>query len=135
MPSSLMKMDHIIEPKQKIYDEIGDIDDIEVMFNYVLVATYERPNKTASGIHLTDMTLKEDQYQGTVGLVVKKGPMAFENDQKVDFHGENVQIGDWVVFRASDGWKISINGKVNKHCRMLEDAHIKMKIKHPDRVY
>ena len=49
------------------------IDGIDVLFNQVLIAVYERPKVTASGIHLPDQSTDEDRYQGKVGLVLKRG--------------------------------------------------------------
>ena len=44
----------------------------------------------------------------------------------------NVNEGDWVLFRPSDGWQISINGV---SCRIMDDIHIRGKLAHPDTVW
>lgn len=118
--------------KQQILDGVGDLSDIEIMFNHVLIGIWKRPEMTAGGIHLPDTVRKEDDYQGKVGLVLKLGPQAYQSDNEVDFGTQKVSVGDWVVFRPGDGWQLKIR---DKECRMLIDASIKMKITKPDLVY
>jgi co-chaperonin GroES (HSP10) len=127
-----MKMTHDIDPRDKIWKEIGKIDNVRIYNNQVLIAIYERPEKTASGIFTTQQYRDEDKWQGKVGLVVKKGPTAFVDDEGKWFQQQNIKVGDWVVFRPSDGWPLTVNGKM---CRMLEDINLKGDIDHPDDVW
>ncbi len=111
----------------------GALDDIKkVMSNLVLVAIYMRGNTivTPNGvtIYVPDSTAQEDQFQGKVGLVLKKGPLAFVNDARNDFGGQSVEPGEWIAFRVSDGWPVDVNGV---HCRLLEDIHIKLGVAPP----
>lgn len=130
MPVS--KMVHDVDPAKQLLKEIGDISGFEVLYNEVLIGIYQRPEKTAGGIILTDKTRGEDQYQGKAGLVLKKGPMAFVSDESFDFKGQTLEIGEWVSIWVSDGKAIKINGVL---CRMVEDRYIKLKIPAPDSVY
>ena len=75
---------------------------------------------------------KEDEYQGKVGLVLKKGPLAFVDDDKTSFEGQDASIGDWVVFRSSDGWALNVNGIL---CRMLQDIQVRLTVPSPDTVF
>lgn len=127
-----MSMDHISDPKADIMKDIGDLSTIELFNNQVLVAIYVRPTKTKSGIYLPDATVAEDKIQGKVGLVVKKGPMAFVDASEQWFTDIEVNEGDWVIFRPSDGWGITIN---NLMCRILEDTAVRGKITAPDQVW
>lgn len=127
-----MKMTHDTDPKLDILEAIGDIKDVEIFNNQILVGIYIRPQKTKSGIFLTDSTVDEDRYQGKVGLIVKMGPDAFEDETGKWFKGANVKVGDWVVFRPSDGWAISVNGK---SCRILDDIAVRGRIQSPDIVW
>lgn len=127
-------MDHRGDPRKALAEKIGDISEVELFNNQVLVAVYIRPNKTASGIYLSDSTRDEDRFQGKVGLVLKMGPAAFVDPDNKWFVGANVKVGDWVVIRASDGWSLTINSK-DGLCRMIDDIQIRAKIDHPDRVY
>jgi co-chaperonin GroES (HSP10) len=134
MPS-LMKMVHETDPADEIMRELAeDLANIEPMFNQVMVATYVRPEKTKGGIILAENSgpRKEDLYQGKTGLVVKLGPTAFMDDGAVKFHGQKVAVGDWVVFRPSDGWKLLVNGR---EVRVLQDVFLKAKIASPDLVF
>ena len=127
-----MLMEHEDDPAKKLRDASGDISKIEVFNNQLLVAVYVRPPKTKSGIYLTDKTTDEDQYQSKVGLVLKKGPMAFDDQSGEWFKGIAIEEGDWIVFRPSDGWSITVNGQL---CRMIDDVNIKGRIDNPDRVW
>jgi co-chaperonin GroES (HSP10) len=118
--------------KQEIIEEVGDISQVEVMYNQILVGIWKRPEKTKGGIILTDNTRKEDDYQGKVGLVLKCGPSAFQSTDEMDFGTQSVQVGDWVVFRPGDGWQLKVG---DRPCRMLVDASIKLKIPKPEMVY
>jgi len=125
-------MEHADDPKKAILDEIGSIDDINVFNNQILVAIYMRPEKTKSGIILTDDTRSEDRYQGKVGLVLKKGATAFVDPDNKWFVDTNVEIGDWVYFRVTDGWSVNVHGV---SCRVLEDTDIRGSIQYPDSVW
>jgi co-chaperonin GroES (HSP10) len=127
-----MIMEHAEDPRKKLLDEIGDILNIEIFNNQILAAVYIRPQKTKTGIYLTDKTTDEDRYQSKVGLVIKMGPDAFQDSSGTWFNGMNIELGDWIVFRPSDGWSITVN---NVLCRMIDDVNIKGKIIHPDQVW
>jgi co-chaperonin GroES (HSP10) len=125
-------MDHSSDPKAGILKDIGDLSTIELFNNQVLVAVYVRPNKTKSGIYLPDATVAEDKIQGKVGLVVKKGPLAFVDASNQWFTDIEVNEGDWVIFRPSEGWGITVS---NLMCRILDDTAVRGKITSPDQVW
>jgi len=127
-----MKMNHEVDPAQEIINSVGDLKDFELFNNQLLVGIYIRPQKTKSGIILTDKTVEEDRYQGKVGLVLKVGPTAFIDEKGEWFKGVVVSEGDWVVFRPSDGWALSIEGQP---CRILEDYTVRARIQQPDAVW
>ena len=118
--------------KTEIMAKLGSLADVDVFHNRILVATFVRPERTASGLYLSDQTKKEDEYQGTVGVVVKKGPGAFVDAGSVEFFGKNVEVGDWVVYSLHSGRGLAMNGV---HCRIIEDAHVDMVIPQPDMVF
>jgi co-chaperonin GroES (HSP10) len=126
-----------VDPAAEIYRSLGNISDVEVCSNQILVAVYIRPEKTAGGLILPDATRDEDKYQSKVGLIVKMGPDAcleWRDDAKFS-------VGDWIVFRVSDGWSLGIkndaapSGSSGVICRMLSDDSIRMRISHPERVW
>jgi len=127
-----MVMEHSTDPKQALKKEVGNVDSVEVFNNQVLVAVYTRPEKTKSGIYLTSGTRDEDKIQGKVGLVLKKGPQAFVDPSNNWFEGIDISLDDWVFFRPSDGWSVTINNVV---CRMLDDTNIRGRIQAPDQVW
>lgn len=127
-----MRMEHDVDPKQTIHDGMGDISDIEIFHNQVLVAIYVRPEKTKSGLYLSSQTRDEDKYQGKVGLVIKKGEDAFKDPSGKWFKGVSIEVGDWIVFRPADGWQITVHGQL---CRILDDTDVRGRIPVPDSVW
>lgn len=127
-----MDMDHSVDPKQDLLDRLGDLSEVDLFHNQVLLAIYIRPEKTKSGIILTDKYRDEDKYQSKVGLAVKFGDLAFDDPTDAWFKGVEVKMHDWVVYRPSDGWSININGV---DCRVLDDVNARMRIPSPDMVW
>jgi len=127
-----MIMSHEVDPKQKLLEDLGDISPFEIFNNQILVAVYIRPIKTKSGLYLPDQSREEDKVQGKVGLVVKKGPAAFVDETSEWYKDISVELHDWVVFRPSDGWSITVN---NVLCRIIDDTAIRGKVDMPDRVW
>ena len=125
-------MEHVDDPSVAIKKKVGDLKDFVIFGNFVLLGVYERPEKTKSGLFLSDQTRGEDKHQGKAGLVLKKGPLAFVSDANYDFKGQNVELGDWVSIWVSDGRALYINGQL---ARLVEDQHIRLKIPAPDTVY
>ena len=123
---------HEADPKEKLLTDLGDISKVELLNTQVLVAVYIRPEKTKGGIIMSTKSLDEDRYQSKVGLIVKTGPSAFVESDGKWFSGLNLKAGDWIVFRPSDGWNVTVNGVL---CRMFDDAAIRARIPHPDTVY
>lgn len=126
------EMDHKGDPKKNLKSQIGNVEDIEIFNNQILVGVYVRPVQTKSGIFLPESHVAEDQHQSKVGLVLKKGPSAFIDDKNEWFRDMDIQLDDWILFRASDGWAITINNIV---CRVLDDTNVRGRIQHPDRVW
>ena len=127
-----MRMVHETDPADEIVSQVGDLSKFQLFANQILLGVYKRPEKTMSGIHLPDRVRDEDEHQGKVGLVLKKGPQAFVDDQDMTFNGQNVEVGDWVAMWVTDGRKISINKQL---CRIVKDTEIRMKVPAPDLVY
>lgn len=130
-----MQMVHDKPPEKVIFDAMGDISGLEIYHNQVLIAVYQRPERTIGGIIVPDTTggtRDEDKWQGKVGLIVKLGPDAFDDPGGKWFRDVNLKVGDWVIFRPSDGWAITVHKTL---CRILEDTVIRGKIDHPDRVW
>lgn len=136
---------HIEDPRVAIVNNAGDLSAIEVYNNQVLVGLYKRPTdiKTKGGVMLPDAVVKEDHWQTKVGLVLKTGPQAFTDTSGSGFWFHDHEgtprhpvVGDWVVFRHSDGWSVTLlnNGR-RQDCRVFDDISIRMKITDPDMVY
>jgi co-chaperonin GroES (HSP10) len=127
-----MLMNHEIDPAKVILDEIGDTSKVEVFNNQLLVAVYIRPEKTKSGLLLPGQTRDEDKFQSKVGLVLKKGPSAFQDTSGEWFQDIDIDVNEWIIMRSSDGWSITVNGVL---CRMIDDMNVRGRVDHPDRVW
>ena len=127
-----MQMHHEIDPAEKILAEIGDLSTVKLFNNEILVGVYLRPERTKSGLFMTDENRSEDRHQSKVGLLLKSGPKAFEPNAEGWFEGEEFNLHDWLVFRPSDGWQITIHGVL---CRVLKDVQVKMRVQTPDEAW
>lgn len=125
-------MIHDRDPVEEIVERIGDLSDVVVPSNKVLVGIYLRPQRTKGGIELPDKYRDEDVYQGKAGLVLKCGPTAFKGDWRVE--GFAPKPGDWIAFRPSDGFKIDIRSREG-HCILLDDTAIRLILPAPDLVF
>lgn len=129
---------HKEDPKEALLRRVGDIPDGLVMFSRILVAIYQPPivEKTNGGVFLSSSIQAEDVeesiWQGRVGLCIALGPQAYQDDDDVKFHGQKVEVGDWVWFRPSDGAGLDL-GEV--FCRIFDsERYIIGKLPHPDMV-
>ena len=128
------------DPKKALLDAAGNVGDYLVLHNLLLVATYIPPEKTHGGIILPDNSLLENRYQGKVGLVLKKGPLAFKDDKSVNFGGVEIEEGDWVVYNPSDGTELFIRDRTREQnegisCRLIDDINIKARVSDPALIY
>ena len=130
MPPAVML--HEKEPRDVLKEAVGDIENVEIFRNQVLVAIYIPPEKTRGGILMPGSTRDENKFQGKIGLVLKNGPLAFVDPEGKWFAGVKIEIDDWVVFRPSDGWALTVNGHV---CRVIDDTDIRGRVDHPDKVW
>ena len=132
-----MRMIHPENPRDVVYKKVGMTKDLkipgfELFGNRVLCGLYERPEKTAGGIILTQKTRSEEVPQGKAALILMKGVSAFKDDDAFSFHGNNVEIGDWIMLFVSYGLSCNVNGYP---CRIIRDQDITMRIPSPDQVY
>lgn len=148
MPAPAKKLLSVVDyfdTKADILAKLGDVSGFEIALNEVLLAIYERPEKTPGGIIQTHRTLKEDIYQGKVGLVVKIGGAcrfeATDEASGVTF-GIPIAMHDWVVVRPSDTWSLDVNGNPDAlsredfvPCRLVKDRLIRAKVSNPASVW
>lgn len=125
--------DHQVDPKKEIWDRVQPyLGQIEVIGARLLIAIYQRPEKTKGGIIITQKTQGEDVWQGKVGLVLKMGPLAFTSDEKATFLPPLPLIGDWVAVRVGDTWQAIIG---EQHVRMVEDVDVRLILQQPDIIF
>ena len=121
------------DPRAAILKAVGDLAKVEtVCADLVLLGTYIRNEKTAGGIIRPVDVLKEDEYQGKVGLVLKSGPIAFGDWEDDATRGENARLNSWVVYQIKDAWPVQINGTA---CRLIPYDKIRMRVSDPSMVF
>lgn len=132
MQKKALLMVHTADPKQAIWDNVSEhLNGIQVMGADVLLGIYVRPDKTAGGIILSDKTRGEDVYQGKVAMVLKLGPLAFQEDAANKFPVKP-QVGDWVTVRVGDTFQLQIG---DQPCRLADENDIRLVVERPDVIY
>ncbi len=131
-----------VNPAERMFREAGNLDGYEVFNNQVLVGTYVgHPTMMLGGkeFHLSDHTRKESGFQSKIGMILKMGPNAFQDENGKWFKGVTFEVGDWIVYRASDGWalKLQSDNPEGCLCRLIDDISVRMRIpaSEIDRVY
>lgn len=125
-------MVHDTDPKKVILDKVkGVVDDITVMGAQLLIGVYVRPERSAGGIILAQQTRNEDKWQGKVGLVLKKGPLAFVDDGSHNFGDVVPAVGDWVMINVGDTFAFELGGD-EQRARVVEDVNVKAILNKPD---
>lgn len=121
------------DKRQAIIDAVGDLSGVKVHSDLVLVGTYIRDEKRASGLILPEEHLKEDEFQGKVGLVLARGPHAYtEYTDGGNDGGKNAELHTWVVFSIKETWPVQINGTA---CRFIAYDKIRATIPDPKMVF
>lgn len=118
--------------RQRLLEMVGDLSGFSVNMNRILIAVWERPQKTGGGI-IRPAGYNEDRYQGVAGIVLRYGPLAYVSDEVVRFaENDKPPLHSWVVFRKGDGFRVPIRAA---QCVVLEsEKGIKMVIPRPDLV-
>ena len=129
-----MRLHHDRDPKEALLEKIGDLSGVTLSLNRVLCAIYEMPKdaKTKGGVFLADRTTNESIWQGKALLVLRMGPLAFKDDEHVNFGGLAVKEGDWVFARAQDGSILEVNGVP---MRLYRDVDILGTLTDPDAIW
>ncbi len=136
---------HETNPADEIRQDVGYLcDDITVLGADVLIVMYQRIGlrevRTAGNIIIPETkngTAGEDKFQGKVGLVVKLGPIAFQDDQTHQWGGVKPKVGDWVLINVSetysfdlpvyaDGARAGISSPTGeRRARVVQDVYVK----------
>ena len=128
--------DYRNDPRGFLLERCFWIETCTVFHNWVITATYFLPEylgeSRAKGIILPDQTHDDALYQGKIGLVIGKGPLAFRDDEHVKFQGQDVKIGEWVQYDVMEGRQFTAD---RVHCRRLKDTQIVMRVPDPRLIY
>ncbi len=122
--------------RARIMQRIGPaLHGIKVFGNRVLVAKFTRERVGSGRLLAAAPPPLEDKYQGKIGLVIAKGTIAFQDDDSHQFHGDNVEVGDWVFYAYGDGTDLDLTppGTAEKvHCKLLKEAEVAGVVPRPD---
>lgn len=119
--SKIVELSQAKDPKKALVEAVN-VNDLEVPGENILVATYIRPEKTTGGIIRPESNIKEDEFQGNIGLVIKLG--------------EGLELMDdllhkWVIFGYTDGLRFRYDGVP---CRIISVERIRATVKDPSKV-
>lgn len=132
---AVIKMQHKADPKGELLKKVGDISDIEVLNDKVLIAIYEHEGVTKGGIITGVRTGTESKFQGKVGLILAMGPCV-NPEGKDALRGCYFNVGDWVAVNASDGLSMNAGAHGNDTMlRLLSEANIHIRVKAPDSIW
>lgn len=120
------------DPKQAIIKAVGDLSKVDVFSDLVLLGTFIRNERTAGGIIRPLDNIKEDEYQGKTGLVLKAGPLAYTDFEDDANRGQNARLHTWVVFAVKDGWPVQVNGTA---CRFVPYDKLRARLPDPSMVF
>lgn len=142
MPQPL-RVVHTTDPRQEILDDVRPIlKDWHIPPTSVLLVMYERGKTkggdvmTKGGIIVPEVqhgSLKEDKWQGKVGLVVKVGAVAFTNTDTYDWHDFAPKEGDWVVVNVGDTFSFDLPG--DRRARLVDEQNVRLVVPSPDLVW
>lgn len=68
----------------------------------ILLKVYAGEEKSEGGIVLTEEARANEVYRSVVGLVLDKGPVAYDKDNVYE-KWNKCEVGDWVIFRTNAG--------------------------------
>jgi hypothetical protein len=141
VPQPLMLL-HRVDPKQQIVDAVGPwVKDIRIRPYDVMVATYLREKVvgdkvTTTGVFLSDGdqgTIREDRFQGKVGLVMQVGSLAFTETSDHRWKDFIPAAGDWVVLNVGDTFAFDLPG--GWRVRIVEENLVRAIVPRPDIIW
>ena len=97
--SKIVELARAEDPKQALIEAV-DVSKIGVWGENLLVATYIRPERTKGGIIRPESIVREDEFQGNIGLVLKIGDGLEEAEDL---------LHKWVRFGYNDGLRWRYN--------------------------
>jgi co-chaperonin GroES (HSP10) len=133
---------HSRDPGEEIVaDSSAILNGFRIRPTDVLLVMYQREKiqgdkRTAGGIFIPDNgagTLREDAYQGKVGVVMKVGSIAFTTDDDHNWGDFVPKPGDWVVVNVGDTFSFDLpNGR---RARVVDENLVRAIIPQPDLVW
>lgn len=141
MPAPVQLL-HRVDPKQQIISAVDPwVEGVQIRPYDVLIAMYlrekiEGDKVTTRGIFLPDNgagTLREDLYQGKVGLIRKVGSLAFTDEKDHKWDGFQPKVDDWVVINVGDTFSFDLPG--GWRIRIVDENYVRMIVQAPDTVW
>jgi len=143
-----LQLHHDVDPKQEIIgDSAGLLAAFQIRPYDVLLVMYQREliagdKRLRSGLFLSDNgvgTLREDAYQGKVGLVMKVGSLAFTDEVDHKWEGFTPAVGDWIVINVADTFGFELpaaQGRTQgRKVRIVDENLVRAIVPEPDVVW
>lgn len=93
----------------------------------ILIALPEIEEKTEGGIFKPQETMQYEKTASVVGLVMRMGSDCYKDEKRFPT-GPYCEEGDWVIFHAYSGTRISVFGK---EFRLINDDTVKAVVRDP----
>lgn len=122
--NKIVELAQAADAKKALIDNVGDISKVRITGQNLFVATYIRPEKTRGGIIRPESNVREDEFQGNVGLVLKVGE-AFNKEDAEDL------LHQWVMFGYNDGLRYRYN---DVPCRTIHVDRVRQIVPDPSKV-
>jgi hypothetical protein len=129
--------DYAVDPKSFLLSRCEVwMKNIHWFGNSVIAATYYLPAfevlPGGKRLYRSQQSQDEALWQGKVGLVLGKGPLAFVDDDRNKFKGQDVKVGEWIMWDIHDARQTTVN---RVHCRWIPDVRILGTVDDPKLVY
>lgn len=122
----VIDIDHEDEDYEKILEEVGDnLPNPEGW--KLLIALPKVSKKTAGGIYKPENVLQHEETGSIIGLVVKMGPLAYEDARKFP-KGPWCNVGDYIIMRSYSGTRMRIAGQ---EFRLINDDTVEAIVNDP----
>lgn len=115
----------------KVVNHLGGI---EIGGEDLLVGIFipDKDAKTSGGLLLPESYRNEYRWQGTAGLVLKVGPLAYKTEKTENWYAEPPKVGDWIMFDVKTGHSLLLGGQP---CRLVPAMYVLGKLTDPMLVF
>jgi hypothetical protein len=110
------------------------LDGLEIGGEDLLVGIFipDKDARTRGNLLLPESYRNEYRWQGTAGLVLKLGPLAYKSEKTADWFAKPPAVGDWVMFDVKTGHQLLLG---DQPCRLVPAMYVLGKLSNPMLVF